>query len=192
MKNLGLLINNNFKWLDHAEHIHGRVFAGLRSLWPFSSSTPIKTRELLAKSLLMPHFEYCCTVFYYGLDYYAKSLLNSAFNAVVRYVYGLNRRVDVESHSIRFLGYTLQDFFKFRAMSFLFRLIRTKSPRYLMELVKIDFSTRTKQAEIPRCNAMRKNTLFGKGLVDWNLLPVSIRFSNSHELFCNRYFDHTR
>lgn len=94
VKNLGFVVNNNFQWLDHAELIHSRVFAGLRSLWLFSDSTPIRTREMLAKSLLMSHFEYCSSVFIYRLEYRAKSLLNSAFNAVLRYVYGLNRRDD--------------------------------------------------------------------------------------------------
>jgi len=192
VKNLGLIINNNFKWLDHAESIHNRVFAGLRSLWPFTNSTPIGTRKMLARSLLMPYFEYCSSVFSYGLDYSAKTLLNSAFNAVVKYVYGLKRHDDVEPYAIRFIGYSLQNFFKFRDMSFLYKLIHTKSPLYLRELITIDHTTRTKQAEILRCNNMRRNTLFGKGIVDWNLLPAALRYSGTHELFCKRYFQHTR
>jgi len=192
VKNLGLVINNNFKWIDHAESIHSRVFAGLRSLWPFSHLTPIRTRIMLAKSLLMPHFEYCSTVFAYGLEYHAKSLLNKAFHAVVRYVYGLNRSEDVEPYAIRFIGYSLQDFLKFKNMSFLYKLDCSKSPRYLSELIKVDYSSRTRQVETTWCNAMMNKTLFGKGLVDWNLLPVGIRFSGSHELFCNRYFEFTR
>lgn len=192
VKNLGLTINNKFHWLDHAEGVHNKVYAGLRSLWPFSRSTPFKTREMLAKSLLMPHFEYCCTVFTYGLDYGAKNLLNSAFHAVVRYVYGIDRSADVEDYAKRFVGFSLFNFLKFRCMAFLFKLVRSQAPPYLSELIKIDFATRTKQAEIPRCNAMLRNTLFGKGLVDWNLLPVAIRFSGSLGLFCSRYSDHVR
>lgn len=187
VKNLGLIVNNEFKWLHHVEQVTNKVYAGLRSLLPFSRSTPLKTRELLAKSLLMPHFEYCCTVFAYGLDYGTKVLLNNAFNAVIRYVYGLNRQADVEDFAVRFVGYSLFNFLKFRCMSFLFKLIRTKSPRYLSDLIEIDYSSRTKQASIPRCNAMLRNTLFGKGLVDWNRLPVAVRFSSSYGMFCNRY-----
>lgn len=80
---------------DHAEHIHSPVFAGLRSFWHFSSSTPIKTREMLAKSLLMPYLEYSSVRFSF-MDWTITLnlfwFLVSAFNAVVRYVYGLNRR----------------------------------------------------------------------------------------------------
>lgn len=185
-------MNNSFKWRDHAESIHSRVFAGLRSLWPFSDSTPTKTREMLARSLLIPHFEYCSSVYAYGLDYGAKTLLTNAFNAVVRYVYGLRRHVDVSSHAIRFIGCPLLDFLKFRDMAFLYNLIRTKSPRYLSDLIKINHASRTKQAEIPIADAMLRDTIFGKGLVDWNLLPVRIRTSSSRELFRKRYFERAR
>lgn len=27
-------VNNNFKWIDHAEYIHSKIFSGLISLWP--------------------------------------------------------------------------------------------------------------------------------------------------------------
>lgn len=192
VKNLGLTINNKFKWLDHAEFVHSKVFAGLRSLWPLSSATPLRTREMLAKSLLMPHFEYCSTIFAYGLDYGAKTTLSRAFDAVIRYVYGLSRRENVELHAIRFLGYSLLNFYKFKDMSFLYKLIRLKTPSYLSDLVKIDFSSRTKQVQTVRCDTMLRNSLFGKGLVDWNRIPVAIRCSGSYEVFCNRYFDHTR
>lgn len=187
LKNLGLVIRSDLKWLDHAELIHHRVFAGLRSLWPFADVTPMSTRKMLAKTLLMPHFEYCSTVFSYSLGFGDRMLLRSAFNAVLRYVYGLSWREDVESYAVRFVGYSLQNFFKFTAMSFLFKLILTKSPRYLSDLINIDYSTRRKQADIPMCSTMLRNTIFGMGLADWNLLSVQTRFSNSYESFKNRY-----
>lgn len=192
VKNLGLIINNKFQWMDQAEAIHSKVFAGLRSLWPFSKFTPMKTREMLARSLLMPHFEYCSIVFTYGLDHNAKRLLNSAFNATVRYVYGLKRSDSVESHAVRFVGFPLEGYFKYRAMLFIYKLISCKSPKYLSDLIEIDFESRTKQAKIQRCSAMLGGTIYGKGLVDWNRLPVAVRCSQSHELFGKRYAEYAR
>lgn len=42
VKNLGLTIGNDFKWVEHAELIQSKIFAGLRSLWQISRSTLLK------------------------------------------------------------------------------------------------------------------------------------------------------
>lgn len=48
------------------------VCNGLRSAWPHFRNIPHQTRGILAKSLLLPHFDYCCFIYYYGLKSTAK------------------------------------------------------------------------------------------------------------------------
>lgn len=91
VKNLGLVINSRGMWNDHAAKISQRIFIGLRSLWPQIKSTLLRTRSILAKSLLLPHLDYCCIVFYYGLDHESWKVLNNSIKSIVRYVYGLRR-----------------------------------------------------------------------------------------------------
>ena len=124
------------------------MFASLRSLWRGASVTPKRTRLLLAKALIVPHFEYCCVVYSYDLRASDLTLLNRAFHATIRYIFGLGRRASVEPYVDRLWGCSLERFFKLRAMSFLHRLTITKTPRYLSELLVCGFSERTRQFEI--------------------------------------------
>lgn len=108
-----------------------QIFIGLRSLWPLAKSTPMKTRRILAKALLLPHIDYCSTVFSYGLDSESWKVLNGSLKSIVRYVYGLRRYESVEEYITSFLGCSLQTFLKVRATTFLYKLDCSGQPAYL-------------------------------------------------------------
>lgn len=55
---------SKFTWADHAAKISQRIFIGLRSLWPLSKLTSLWTRLMPAKSLRLPHLDYCSAVFF--------------------------------------------------------------------------------------------------------------------------------
>jgi len=86
VKNLGLVINSRCMWNEHVAKVSQRIFIGLRSLWPQIRSTPLRTRYMLAKALLLPHLDYCSTVFYYCLDHESWKVLNNSIKSIVRYV----------------------------------------------------------------------------------------------------------
>lgn len=185
VKNLGLMMNYRLSWNNHVDSVYQKIFAGLRSLWPFARSTPIRTRSMLAKALLMPHFDYCCEIYAYGLDASSAGLLDKAFRSVVRYVYGKGKYDSISSEIDRFLGYGLKDHLRMRSMSFIYKTLATGSPSYLSELFQIGRSERTRQLIVPR--ASDGEFLFVRGVVDWNALPVFVRNSGTHEAFRRRY-----
>jgi hypothetical protein len=61
VKNLGLIFNEKFTWLDQTEKIANKVYVGIRSLWPLANKTPLRTRSALA-----PHLCYGCEIYSYG------------------------------------------------------------------------------------------------------------------------------
>lgn len=186
VKNLGLVMNDKYGWNDHAAKISQRIFIGLRSLWPHSNSTPMRTRRLLAKSLLLSHLDYCSEVFYYGLDAESMKVLERSVKSIVRYVYGLRRFDRTDAYIVRFLGSTLDTFLKVRSMSFLYKLSCSGQPAYLKDLLIAGHSSRSLQYRAPRSGlAIGRNTLFGQGLADWNSIPVRIRMVNSMNAFRN-------
>ena len=89
VKDLGLVLDT---WSEHADDIFRKVTSGLHKLWPVASVTPKSTRLMLAKSLLMPYFSYCSSIFSYGLSNASIELLKKAIKSAIRYVYGLLRR----------------------------------------------------------------------------------------------------
>jgi len=165
--------------------ISQRIFIGLRSLWPLSKSTPLKTRRLLAKSLLLPHIDYCSAVFYYGLDHESMNVLTKCVKSIVRYVYG--RYESTETYLERFLGCSVDTFLKIRSMCFLYKLDCSGQPTYLKDLIFRGQSSRSVQLVIPSFElAVGKKSLFVQGLIDWNSIPVRMRMVNSMKVFQKR------
>lgn len=94
---------------------------------------------------------------------------------------------------ICFLGCSLDIFLKVRAMMFLYRLDRSKEPAYLCDLLQRGPSVRSKQFIIQRSDLqIGKKTLFVKGLVEWNVVPLRIKNGSSVNVFrsqCTEFFN---
>lgn len=128
------MMNDRFTWNDHAAKISQRIFIGLRSLWPQAKSTPLKTRYILAKALLLPHLDYCSPVFYYGLNAESMNDLTKSVKSIVRYVYGLGRFDSTDAYIQRFLGCSLDTYLKVKSMCYLYKLVGSTQPSYLRDL----------------------------------------------------------
>ena len=88
-----------------------------------------------------------------------------------------------EQFGDRLLGCSLEEFFKLRAMCLLLKVFWTESSPYLREIFRYSRSDRTGNLLVPlRCTALRKS-LFGRGVTDWNRLPITLRSVNSYERF---------
>lgn len=192
VKNLGMVFNERVTWLEQAGVIAKKVYASLRSLWPAAARTPLRTRVMLAKALLLPHFSYGCEIYSYGLDSYSRKPIDRAFKSVIRYVYGLPRLGSAERYIDRFLGCSLEGFFKVRAMCLIRKILMFGEPPYLRELFQLGFSTRMCNLNVPRNGAALSRSLFVRGVTDWNSLPTELRGVDSHSQFrdrCLRFFN---
>lgn len=123
----------------------------------------------------MPHTEYCSVVYSYGLNSFSKALLDRAFGLIIRYVYGVKKFESIRIYVDKLLGFSLSKFFTLRAMLFIHKLIKTKSPGYLKFLINMGASMRTMHLRTPRCSNVYGSTLAVRGVADWNTLPIIIR-----------------
>lgn len=164
-----------------------KIYSGLRSAWPHFSYTPQLTRVLFVKSLLMPHLEYCSVVYSYGLSAVSRGLLDRAFAAMVRFAYGVKKFDSIRNFTDRLLGFDLESYFRIRAMCFVFKLIRSRTPSYLDFVNESGYSSKTNQLIVPRFYTRQcKGVLMAKGIVDWNSLPNATRSLNSYVSFRDR------
>ena len=138
---------------------------------------------MLAKSLFLPHFDYCSVIYSYGLNSASKSLLERAFGSVIRFVYGVKKFDSIRNYSNKLLGFSLMKYFSFRAASFIYRLIITRSPKYLDFMINMGTSRRTKQLMIPRHSTHYGSTLAVKGVAEWNGIPLVVRSSRCYAEF---------
>lgn len=190
VKNLGMIFNKRLDWKEHVDSVCDKIYKSLRSAWPRFSVTPQLTRITMAKSLFMPHIDYCCIIYSYGMSMASKSTLNKAFGSIIRFAYGVKRFDSIRNYADKLLGYSLEQHFSLRAMLFLYKLLAMKTPPYLSFLVVMGNSARTKQLNIPRNSIHYGGTLAVKGVAEWNRLPTVVRVSRTIGQFRSNCIGH--
>lgn len=178
-----MLFNKKLDLTDHAQLVSDKVVKSLRNAWPRFSVTPQVTRAMLAKSLFLPHFEYCSTIYSYGLNAATKALLERAYGSVIRFVYGVKKFDSIRNYSDKLLGFPLMKYFNLRAALFIYKLINSSAPRYLNFIINMGTSRRTLQLTIPRHSTHYGNSLAAKGVAEWNMIPFVIRNSRCFDEF---------
>lgn len=138
-----MIFNKMMDWKDHTGLVCDKVYKGLRSAWSLFNDTSQLPRILMAKSLFLPHFEYCSVVHIQTVQSFCIDHKISIWYTEVR---------QYQKICLQLLGFSLKNFYSFRAFAFLHRLINSNSPKYLNLIVKLGSSTRTKQLWTPRYN----------------------------------------
>lgn len=90
VRDLGFTVDTHLNWSQHSRVISAKVYSGLRRLWCLSSVIPRDTKIKLVQSLLIPHFTYG-DVLFGELCSSSKRTIEQAFNACVRFAFGLKR-----------------------------------------------------------------------------------------------------
>ena len=152
----------------------------------------MRARVGLVRSLLVPHFTYCDAVFFDGLRSSDKKSLERAFNACVRFAFGLRKRESVRGHVDDILGCGLMRYLEYHTLTFLHNLILRKAPAYLHSELRMCGSARTFAVNVPRTSTRLHDSLFVSGVVRYNALPVSARRTGSMDAFKSCCFDHVR
>ena len=162
----------------------------LRTLWCTQYFTPPNIRVLLAKTYLKPTLLYGCELFA-STDYKSNEKLNIAYNAVVRYIYGLKKYEHISSYTNNLYGVTFTNLLKIRSLIFLHKIVYTREPPYLYNRI---IFTRTNRSNdlipIRRKSLISEWQFFVYSVRLWNLLPSHIQFISNAERFKLYIFDH--
>lgn len=187
-KNLGIIFNKSLKWNTHVNAATGSTFAMLRTLYPTQHLTPIKIRELLAKTFIMPKLLYGCEIFA-SCDAGSKTRLNVAFNAILRYVYGIKRYDGTSLYSKSLYGVSFDDLLKIKSLIFLHKIIYTKEPNYLYNRLRFARSSRGRKLILTRHRSLISDWQFFINSVRlWNSLPPSTQLIGNAIQFKNKLF----
>lgn len=190
VKNLGITLNEKLTWNNHIAIVTGKVFGMIRTLYVSQSYTPKDIRILLAKTYLMPSLLYGCELFS-SCDAKSLSRLNVAYNAILRYVFGLNRYESCASFSKSLYGVTLESLLKIRTLIFLHNIIYTKEPAYLFDILRFGRSNRGLLLVPIRHRRLISERHFVVNAVRlWNSLPSSIQILGNAISFKRALFNH--
>lgn len=189
VRNLGITMDANLMFNAHVIDVSAKVFSRLKSLWHNHHILSWQTRLMLVKSLILPLFTYCGSVYSSNLN--AKSILvvERAFAACVRFVFGIRRRGSTSEHVNRILGCSILEFLKYRSLILVFKLLIDKLPSYLFD--NLHQSRRSSLLIIPRHTTSQYNKSFFVHVVsEFNRLPNGVKQSGSLASFKRRCFDH--
>lgn len=137
--------------------------------------TPIKTRLLLAKTLIIPILTYGCEIFS-SCSYQSKRKLTVAFNNTARYIFGLRRYDHISEISNHILNMSFENMLNFRTLTLLADILLSQTPRYLFDRIRRTSSVRSLQLINPRYSSLTSERQFYVNSIRlWNALPRSIR-----------------
>lgn len=174
-KNLGVWFNTTLCWDDHIRTIIGKIYGCLRNLSLSQSYTPLNTKLMLAKSLLVPLITYCCEIFCCNSALINRKLQVS-FNNITRYVYGLKRFDHVSAYAKNILGCSLDKYLDFCAIKYLHKILTTKQPHYLYLKLRFSQSHRSLSLILPRVTyQVSQRQFFVHAIRLWNALPLNVR-----------------
>ena len=127
------MLDSNMNGSVHASNLM-KVCAGrLAFLYRYSSLLDKKSRQTLCASLIQPHIDYCCSLWYSSLSVVLKERLNVIQRKMVRFVNGLDYRGHVDNKTLKdLLWLNIPDRVKFFKMSHLFRIRNKLAPSYLL------------------------------------------------------------
>lgn len=182
--NLGIVMNSSLQWDDHLAKVTQTIFFGLRCLWNAAKLFPVNIKMDLVKSLLVPHIIYC-DVIVGELNSSNFTVLERAFNSMVKFVYGLRKYDHISHVSKNIFGVGLREYLQSRRLIFMFNIIKTKRPSYLFEHLTFMQSRRHRlKLIIPNFeyNPYFKS-FFVFDIIKWNELPDELRKLSSINIF---------
>lgn len=184
VRNLGLIINSKFTWDDHVGKVASQIYNGLRQLYPFRKNMSTQLRLKLVKSLLVPSFLYCDTVYSPSISSSCRRKISVVFNACLRYINNLHYRDHVSSYVNDIFGFDIFTYYQFRLASFVHKLIETKQPQYLSNSIVLASSTRTFNIISQRqaSSAVQMSTL-NSSIRIFNSLPIHLKRIKANDNF---------
>lgn len=189
-KNLGITLNDTLTWNNHIATVTGKVFGMIRTLYVSQYYTPKHIRILLAKTYLMPSLLYGCELFS-SCDAKSLSRLNVTYNAILRYVFGLNRYESCAPFLKSLYGVTLENLLKIRTLIFLHNIIYTKEPAYLFNILRFGRSNRgILLVPIRHRRLISERHFIVNAVRLWNSLPFTIQTLGNAISFKRSLFSH--
>ncbi|XP_075150566.1 uncharacterized protein LOC142224667 [Haematobia irritans] len=173
-KNLGIIFNSSLTWNDHIIAATGKMFGMLRTLYQTQHLTPLNIRILLAKSYLIPVVLYGSELFT-KTDVNSKNRLESAYKAILRYIYRLKRFESCSAFRKSLHGVDIGDYLNIKALIMMHKLIYTKTPGYLH--MKLQFGRSSRRILIV---ANRNQLLLSEWTIG-NIFDETLELNESYE-----------
>lgn len=138
-RNLGLIMDNNFRYKKHVSNCIQKAYGNLRVLYPHRAYLNINTKTKLCETLVLSQFNFCGPIYSPCLDSVDSYRIQKVQNSCLRYIFGI-RKYEHISHKLKDLKWlNMRNRFLLQSLSLFHSIITFKEPQYLYE--KISFRT---------------------------------------------------
>lgn len=152
VRNLGLIMDNTFRYKSHVSKCIQRAYANLKMLYPHRSLISSHLKTTLCESLVLSHVWFGSPVYFPCLDSETMLKLQRLQNSCLRYIYGI-RKYEHVSHKLREVSWlNVKNRLLLLSATFYHRILLTKSPPYLYARIRY-------RTDIHNVNVRRKNMI---------------------------------
>ena len=187
---LGVLLDSDLSFKSHINFITSRAYGALYTLRKSQTHLPLKTRKLLYRSLVLPHLEYCPTVWdpsFKQLSDQIERVQNRAMRTI------LGKPSGTCSHTLRSeLNWrTLYDRRRLRRGIATYKIVNKLSPPYLHDIFTSNANSKGRNRDNlfvmrPNTNWLR-NSFTYRSTILWNSLNNNTRTATSVSSFIHNF-----
>ena len=156
-KFLGVFVDEHLSWKHHIKHIFNKTQKLTFALLNARSDLSTKTREMIYRSLIKPHFEYAIPI--WGNSKHAECL-NKQNKKIIRVVAGKQKLAHAEPLLKEFNHLHIKDIFKLNCLSTAMKAKNKEGPKILQEFLSWypPESRRAHLLRIPKFNNLTQKT----------------------------------
>lgn len=189
IKYLGFILDNTLTLKSHFNYIYKKICKKLFFLSRVSSKLTVRSVLTVYRTIIQPHFDYCASLLYL-LDNNSIAMLQRLQNRGMRIVLRCNRYTPICIMLNALDWFSVKHRLYYFSMILIFKILHNLGPTYFNEYITYNheihnYPTRqNNQLYVPRTNCSRTmNSLFHKGLLQYNNLPDPIKTSETLQKF---------
>lgn len=196
IKYLGVIIDNQLKYSNHASYITKKIAKKINLLGRIGQDLTVWAKRTIYESIIKPHFNYCSSILFL-LSNKEINILQKKQNWAMRIVLKCSKYTSVKLMLDQLNILSVRQMIMLNTMIFIFKIINNLLPPHLLENCTFvyqihNYNTRSLNSfYVPTVRTnYAQNTLFHKGLVMYNGLPKNVKNCSTVKLFkikCSEY-----
>ena len=192
IKYLGVMIDSKLSFANHCDYMIKKIGKKTSFLNRIGNYITPYVREIIYKSIIAPHFEYCATIIV-GMGETQLDKLQVAQNRAMRVILQCKRNTKVE-HMLQTLQYmSVRQRLHYNVCIFVFKILKGQAPEELRDRIEIvgdecERETRQKGNIVlqSRKTYRAQKSIFYNGVKMYNALPIEVKQCERIEIFKRR------
>lgn len=183
-KYLGVMIDENLTFSSHAKYVTKKITTKINLLGRISRDLTKWTKILIYKTIILPHLNFCASILFMFTKGDIDTLQKNQ-NRALRYILRCNRYTRIKDMLMSTNLLSVSQNIYFNTMIVIYKIRNGMYPEHIMEDLQLvgdvhDYNTRTRLHFYVPCvgSSFAQNSLFHRGLIEFNNLPIDIKSSN--------------